>query len=423
MNHSANRKKRRISVGCALTLAPLAVGLTSCSVGSGGNPLAGAPYDASNQISVSAGEEGSVVDPSDPLEVTATGDEGRIADVTAVDTAGRFLSGKLSEDGTRWRSTTPLAAGVRYTVRISTENGSGEQGRRTLNFQTKPAHAKRLGVTFGPDSGTYGVGQPVTAELSHKVKSPKERKLVEGALVVKSSPHVEGSWHWVDSKELHYRPKEYWPAHSTVSVRSRMKGLKIREGLYGDKAKPVKLRTGDRVEALADASGLSMKFSKNGKVIKEMPITTGKAGFETRNGTKVILGRESFVRMRSGSVGIGGGESYDLGVHWASRLTWSGEYVHAAPWSSGSHGVSNSSHGCTGMSTANAQWFFEHVRPGVPVKYVNSDGDTMAPFGNGFGDWNLSWKKWKHGSALLRGSQSQGAAGSATGVSRLQPQV
>ncbi|WP_375537869.1 Ig-like domain-containing protein [Streptomyces sp. Amel2xB2] len=423
MNHSSNRMKRRITAGCALTLAPLAAGLSACSVGSGGNPLAGAPYDASNQISVSAGEEGAVVDPSKPLEVTAKSDEGRIADVTAVDTAGRFLSGKLSEDGTRWRSTSDLAAGVRYTVRISTENGSGEQGRRTLNFQTKPAHAKRLGVTFGPDSGTYGVGQPITAELSHKIKSAKERKLVEGALIVKSSPHVEGSWHWVDGKELHYRPKEYWPAHSTVSVRSRLSGLKVRKGLYGDKAKPVKLKTGDRVEALADASGLSMKFSKNGKVVKEIPITTGKAGFETRNGTKVVLGRESFVRMRSGSVGIGGGESYDLGVHWATRLTWSGEYVHAAPWSSGSHGVSNSSHGCTGMSTENAEWFFEHVRAGVPVKYVNSDGDKMAPFGNGFGDWNLGWEKWKQGSALLRGTQDQEAAGTATGVSRLRPQV
>lgn len=419
MNHSSN-SKRRFSAGCALTLAPLAVGLTSCA-GSGGNPLAGAPYDASNQISVSAGEEGSIIDSSRPLKVTATSGEGRIADVTAVDTAGRFLSGKLSKDGSQWQSTTPLAAGVRYTVRISTENGDGEQGRRTLNFQTKPAHAKRLGVTFGPDAGTYGVAQPVTAELSHKVKSAKERRLVERALIVRSSPRVEGSWHWVDSKELHYRPKEYWPAHATIGVESRLKGLKVRDGLYGDTAKPLKLKTGDRVEALADASGLGMKVRKNGKVVKDIPITTGKSGFETRNGVKVILGRESYVRMRSGSVGIGGGESYDLGVHWATRLTWSGEYVHAAPWSSGSHGVSNSSHGCTGMSTGNAKWFFDNVRPGVPVTHVNSEGEDMAPFGNGFGDWNLSWKKWKEGSALRPGAQDGGGGSAET--ARLRPQV
>jgi hypothetical protein len=73
------------------------------------------------------------------------------------------------------------------------------------------------------------------------------------------------------------------------------------------------------------------------------------------------------------------------------------------------------------MSTANAQWFFEHVRPGVPVKYVNSDGEDMAPFGNGFGDWNLSWKQWKEGSALRPGAQ--GGGGEAAEVSRLRPQV
>ena len=53
------------------------------------------------------------------------------------------------------------------------------------------------------------------------------------------------------------------------------------------------------------------------------------------------------------------------------------------------------------MSTANAEWFYENVRAGDIVKVVNSYGDTMAPFGNGFGDWNLTWKKWRKGSALV----------------------
>ncbi|MGH3326158.1 MAG: Ig-like domain-containing protein, partial [Streptomyces sp.] len=408
MNHSANTAKRRLTAGCAIALAPLALGLAACSSDNTGNPLAGAPYDASDQIAVNAGDNGSTVDPAHPLKVTATGEEGKIADVTAVDTAGRFLRGELSDDGTRWHSTTPLAAGASYTLHVSTENSAGEQGRRTLNFQTKPAHAKRLGVTLGPDSGTYGVGQPVTAELSHKIKSAKQRRIVERALIVRSTPKVAGSWTWVDGKELHYRPQAYWPAHTSIRVRSRIAGLKIRDGLYGDTDKSLKLKTGDRMEAVADASGLSMKVKKNGKVIRSMPITTGKAGFETRNGTKVILGREGFVRMRSATVGIGGGESYDLGVHWATRLTWSGEYVHAAPWSAGSHGVANSSHGCTGMSTGNAAWFFENVRPGDLVTHVNSNGEDMPAFGNGFGDWNLSWTKWKEGSALRPGTQDTG---------------
>lgn len=421
MSHWSNTSNRRRALAGALTLIPMAVGLAACGTDEG-DPLASAPYDAAAQISVNTGEDGGAVDPRKHLEVSTTGGEAQITDVTAVDAAGRHVAGKLSADGGSWRSTGPLAAGVRYTASVSTENSDGEPGRRTVRFTTAPADTKKLGVTFGPDSGTYGVGQPVTAELSHKIKDPAQRKIVEGALKVSSRPVAEGSWHWVDSKELHYRPRSYWPAHATVTVHSQLKGLKVREGLYGGSAKPLKLKTGDRVEALADGGSHTMRVKKNGKTIRSIPITTGKAGFRTRTGTKVILGKESFVRMRSSSVGIAAGssDSYDLPVHWATRLTWSGEYAHAAPWSSGSHGSANTSHGCTGMSTDNARWLFNAVRPGDPVRHVNSGGEKMAPFGNGFGDWNLSWKEWREGSALH--SAPDGGRGPAE-KARLRPQV
>jgi hypothetical protein len=175
--------------------------------------------------------------------------------------------------------------------------------------------------------------------------------------------------------------------------------------LYGSTDKPLTLHTGDRIEAITDAGSHEMTFKDDGKVIRTMPVTTGKPGFDTRNGTKVVLEKEQFVQMRSATVGIAAGssDSYDLPVYWAVRVTWSGEYVHAAPWSQGSQGYANVSHGCTGMSTANAEWLFEHVRPGDIVKVVNSDGPTMTPFDNGFGDWNLSWSQWKQGSALAGG--------------------
>ncbi|CAM5731248.1 hypothetical protein SHIRM173S_04610 [Streptomyces hirsutus] len=78
-------------------------------------------------------------------------------------------------------------------------------------------------------------------------------------------------------------------------------------------------------------------------------------------------------------------------VHFATRVTWSGEYVHAAPWSVGSQGYDNVSHGCVGMSTGDAEWFFDTFHQGDLVEVVNSGGATMEPFGNGFGDWNLTW--------------------------------
>jgi lipoprotein-anchoring transpeptidase ErfK/SrfK len=402
MRHHVNR---RTAAACALLLAPLAVGVSACSTDQGGNPLAATPYDAGSQVRMSAGDGARDVDSDEPLEVTAEGAD-RISDVVATDAAGRHVRGRLSEDGSRWRSTGPLAAGVRYTVQVSTENESGQPGRRTLRFQTRPADGHKLSVKFGPDNGTYGVGQPLVAELSHKVNRPAERATVERALTVRSIPHAAGSWHWVDGRTLHYRPQEYWPAKATVTARSGLEGVKVREGLRGTASTPLRIRTGDRVEALVDIAAHTMEVRRNGERLRTIPVTTGKAGFRTRGGTKVVLGKQPFLRMTGTSIGIpaGSSESYDLPVHWNTQITRSGEFLHAAPWSTGSQGAANVSHGCTGMSTANARWFYEQVRRGDLVHYTHSEGEPMAAFGNGFGDWNLSWDKWVEGSATHRDS-------------------
>ncbi|MFJ4363539.1 L,D-transpeptidase [Streptomyces chartreusis] len=393
-------------IGCTLLLIALGASAAACS--SDGNPLSAEPYDAADQIAFNGPSgDGEKADPDKPLEITAEDSDGRITDVTAKDAAGRYVTGELSADGTRWHSTSPLAANARYTVRVSTEDEDGAPGRKVLTFDTsKPTSKKHLKVTFGPKAGKYGVGQPITAELSRPVKDKNQRATVERALRVDSVPAVDGNWHWVDDKKLHYRPKEYWPAGATVQARSDLEGVRISDRLWGGKGKPLKVTIGDQVIAVTDASTHQLTLYRNGEEVRSIPVTTGKPGFETRNGVKVVLGKEYFVRMRGTSIGIaeGSSESYDLPVYYATRVTWSGEYVHAAPWSVGSQGYANVSHGCTGMSTANAEWFFDNVREGDIVKVVNSYGNTMEPFGNGFGDWNLDWKKWRNGSALVAGT-------------------
>ncbi|MEV5973611.1 Ig-like domain-containing protein [Streptomyces sp. NPDC051921] len=386
---------------CTLLALTVAAGATACA-GSGDHPLSARPYDAADEISFNAPAEGKKADPEKPLEISVKGDDGRIADVTATDESGHHLAGELTADGHKWRSTAALAAGARYTVRVATEDEDGAPGARTFTFETAPAK-RALTATFGPQAGTYGVGQPITAELSLPVKDRAARAVVERALKVRSAPAVEGSWYWVDDKKLHFRPREYWPSGASISVTGNLDGLKVGDKLYGGASKPLKLTIGDRIEAVADAGSHYMTVRKNGEVINTIPVTTGKPGFSTRNGIKVILGKEYYVRMRGTSIGIaeGSSESYDLPVYYATRVTWSGEYVHAAPWSVGSQGVANVSHGCVGMSTENAAWFYETVRPGDIVSVVNSFGDTMDTFGNGFGDWNLDWGKWRQGSALV----------------------
>ena len=38
----------------------------------------------------------------------------------------------------------------------------------------------------------------------------------------------------MDSKTLHYRPKDYWPADASINVQfSNLKGIKINDKLWG----------------------------------------------------------------------------------------------------------------------------------------------------------------------------------------------
>ncbi|EYT80657.1 Ig-like domain-containing protein [Streptomyces andamanensis] len=411
----------KAGLSCTLLVVALGAGVTAC--GADGNPLAADPYDAADQITFSGPTEaGKKVDPDKPLVVTATGSDGHLTDVSAEDATGRHVAGELAADGSRWHSTSPLAAGAHYTLTVRTENDDGAPGRKVLTFDTsKPATTRRLNIEFGPEAGTYGVGEPLVAELDQPVKDKAQRAIVERGLQVRSTPAVQGSWYWVDDKQLHYRPRDYWPANATVEVRSTLEDIRIADGLYGGSAKPLTITTGDRVVAVTDAATHAMTVYRNDEKIKEIPVTTGKPGFETRNGVKVVLAKQYFVRMKSSTVGIAAGstDSYDLPVYYATRVTWSGEFVHAAPWSIGSQGIANVSHGCTGMSTPNAKWFFDHIHEGDVVQVVNSKGDPMELFDNGYGDWNLSWQKWLQGSALSGGPQ---AGSPQADQSRLRPQ-
>ncbi|MBV9025204.1 MAG: L,D-transpeptidase family protein [Streptomycetaceae bacterium] len=399
MGHTSRCRSALCRASYLALLAPLAAGLvTSC--GSPGRPLAAKPYDASGQLMYSDPDGAKQADPTKPLQIAIKGDN-RITDVTATDGTGRYLQGELGSDDKSWHSTSALAPGAHYTVRVSTESSDRKPGLHTIGFDTKPADST-LRVTFGPDAGTYGVGQPIIAALSSPVKDAAARAVVERSLHVISSPAVVGSWYWVDDRTLHFRPRSYWPADTDIYVTSSLGGQRIEGKVYGGAAAQLWLHTGDRVIAVTDAAAHRLTFSRNGRTERTIPVTTGKPGFETRNGIKVVIDREPFVRMKSSTIGIpaDSSNSYDLPVHWAVRLTWSGEYVHAAPWSVGSQGSANVSHGCTGMSTDNAHWFFNAVRPGDIVQVVNSNGAPMELFGNGFGDWNLSWDQWKKGSAI-----------------------
>jgi lipoprotein-anchoring transpeptidase ErfK/SrfK len=144
-----------------------------------------------------------------------------------------------------------------------------------------------------------------------------------------------------------------------------------------------------------------MKVVRNGTLLRSIPISAGKPGFTTRSGTKVIIEKFRRKRMNAATTGISESdpEYYDINnVEYAQRVTYSGEFLHAAPWSVGSQGYANVSHGCVGMSTEAAGWLYGLTKIGDPVEVTGTDRHMELT--NGYGDWNLPWREYKQGSAL-----------------------
>jgi lipoprotein-anchoring transpeptidase ErfK/SrfK len=351
---------------------------------------------------------------------------GTLTDVTVTTADGRHLGGSLAADDRSWHSDGTLSAGQHYVVRVSADNGDGGRGSTVDSFSTSPA-PEALTVELTPgDHAVYGVGEPITAALSLPVHDPAARKVVESGLTVSSSPSVTGSWYWVDDRTLHFRPEGYWPAHAAISASYDLSGRHVDGDVYGGEPSRISFSTGDRMLAYTDAGSDYMTVYRNGESIRSIPITTGKPGFSTRSGIKVVLEQAPVVFMNSSTVGIAADSSdaYHKDVAWDTRVTWSGEYVHAAPWSVGEQGVANVSHGCTGMSTGNAHWFYDTFRRGDLVQVVNSYGHQMEHFGNGYGDWNISWSDWQQGSALHQVVQtSPVSARPETPVGLLRPEA
>ncbi len=326
-----------------------------------------------------------------------TASEGKLTSVTVTSEKNRTVAGEMSADATTWTSTGPLKLDNHYRIVAAAVDADGV-GTESSGFFATVAPRKVLETSISPLSGqSVGVGMPIIVRFNATVR---DRAAVEKALVVTSSKPAEGAWSWVSDTEVHYRPKDYWPAYDKVTLDVNLKGVDAGRGVWGMKNRTVTFRTGSSMVSIVDVDAHTLTVFRNGQKARVIPVTTGKAEFLTRNGTKVILEKHTLKVMDSTTVGIpkSSPEYYRLDVPYAMRVTWSGEFVHAAPWSTGSQGRDNVSHGCVGMSMTNAIWLFNQSEVGDIVKVVGSPR-PLEP-GNGYTDWNVSWPDWLAGSAL-----------------------
>ena len=196
------------------------------------------------------------------------------------------------------------------------------------------------------------------------------------------------------------RDRDYWKPGTKVSVKVAINGLAAGKDTYGKSDFSGGFTVGNALTMKADLKAHQMTVTINGAVARTIPITGGKPGMETRSGTKVIIEKTAEKIMDAATTGVpqDSAEYYRLTVKYAMRMTWSGEFVHAAPWSVGSQGRANVSHGCVGMSTSNGAWLFGQVKVGDPITVVGTG--RALDRGNGWTDWNISFDEFKKGSAL-----------------------
>lgn len=292
---------------------------------------------------------------------------------------------------------------------------------------TLPSPAVRVTAVFdaagnrlGVDGSTerLGVGTLPHLRFSRPItnKAAVERHLSVAATndaTGVTSP-VAGSWGWLDDRTVVYRPKAYWPGRSTIRITSTMDravlGRSGRAAVIGSKKLGTEyvFRTARALVAKVDGKTHTMKVFVDGKKVKTFPVSLGTKDWETRNGVKVIsTAKEPKHTYTSASLNITSAddtehpEFYVLkDIPWNTRLTPTGEFMHAAPWAYGRLGRWNGSHGCTNMRIEDAKWVYEKTIPGDVALYTNTGGDTVEPTNGPGGLWNIPWEKWLKKSAL-----------------------
>ena len=330
----------------------------------------------------------------EPVTLTAQG--GVLGSVSMVDDAGDEVAGEVSPDGVTWTTTERLDYNKRYSV-TARALGLGAVTTETLSFKSHSPANLTMPYLIPGDGSVVGVGQPISVLFDESIP---DRAAAEKAITVTTTPAVQGAFYWLSNREVRWRPKEFWAPGTSVSVTVKTFGVDLGEGLYGQEDLTSNFTIGDSVIATADDYTKTLTVRRNGEIVKTMPISMGKNATPTNNGVFIIGDRHQRLIMDSATYGVPSNspQGYRIEVDWATQMSYSGIYVHSAPWSVGSQGSTNVSHGCLNVSPANAQWFFNNTKRGDIVEVRNTVGSVLGGT-EGLGDWNIPWSQWKAGNA------------------------
>jgi len=315
----------------------------------------------------------------------------KIAKVT-VTTAGDPVTGSMNSTGTSWQSTWALDTDRSYTVTATGADSAGHPITATSSFHTlTPAQSFSTEV-FEGSGATYGVGMPVMLTFTSPISN---KAAVERSLQLTTSKPVVGSWYWDGSESVYFRPREYWPADTAVTLTAHLNGVDAGSGRYGTHTLTQSFDIGQSVIAVASTASHQTQVYIGGKLAYTWPISTGRATMPTPDGTYLTVQKANPVRMIGGTKGTP--SYYNELVNWAVRFTFSGDYYHSAPWSVVDQGVSNVSHGCVNLPPNDAETYYNLAIPGDPITITGSQ--KAGNWDDGWTEWFLSWSQYLKGSA------------------------
>ncbi|MDL4817014.1 L,D-transpeptidase [Actinomadura opuntiae] len=386
-----NGRPALAATGIAGAVAVLAAG---CGIGGTGVLSAG---ESDTTVTITPATGARAVKPDAVIEVKASG--GKLAKVTVQGSKGSAVTGRLTGGGKTWRSTRTMTPGASYTVTAQAKSG-GKLRTVTSAFTTlTPARTLSItDVTPNLPGEKVGVGMPIILQFDRPVA---DKAAVEKVLHVTPDKPVEGAWRWIGPQEAVYRTKTYWQPHQTVRFRADLAGVNAGGGVYGAADAAATISIGAAQITTGDIGGHRMTVTRDGRRLRTVPFSAGNGQtreFTTTSGVHLLMDKGNPVTMTSPGRRPGDPGYYQQVVDYAVRFSNSGEYVHSAPWSVGSQGSENVSHGCLNVSPANAEWFYGIAQRGDVLKLTGTAREVE--WDNGWSFWQLPFAKWKEGGAV-----------------------
>ncbi|WP_213456577.1 L,D-transpeptidase [Rhizomonospora bruguierae] len=365
--------------------------------GQGGTPSPTGPQ-VTAMVSVPGAEENKV---STAVEISYSSELADKATIEVKDAAGAAVKGGLRQgaDDTAgvWVPAKQLKYGATYTATVTATAADGQTNTATSTFTTMAKPSKTISVSsFLGENQVVGVAMPIIIRFSRSI--PKSyRDDVQKRMWVTADEPVTGIWRWASGTEVRFRPEKYWKANTKISYRIATGGLALGDGYFGRNDLTVDVKIGSELIMTVENKTKHMTVKKDGKVLRSIPISLGKPSTPSSSGTMVIIQKLRHTIFDTYDE-LGPEDGYRTPIDFAQRLTWGGQFIHAAPWSVSSQGRTNVSHGCVNMSMSQAEWLFGVTKMGDPIT-VKGTTRKLAD-GDGWTDWNVSFSTFAKGSAL-----------------------